>query len=147
MAVQNKMLPVHPGEILDLEFFQPLGLTQYRLAKSINVSPRRINEIVKGTRSVTAKSGGLRILPLPHLEKKTRPFLFSPSHRGGSAPVWCLTSYNAFFRRPGQYRHDPIRLARIGEQRWWAKINRDTHHNPLRLVRMVDKIENFARSP
>ena len=56
MAVHHKMLPIHPGEILDVEFLQPLGVTQYRLAKSINVSPRRINEIVKGTRSVTANT-------------------------------------------------------------------------------------------
>lgn len=56
MTSRKKMPPVHPGEILDVEFLQPLGLTQYRLAKSINVAPRRINEIVKGTRSVTANT-------------------------------------------------------------------------------------------
>jgi addiction module HigA family antidote len=46
--------PVHPGEILAEEFLQPLGLTQYRLAKDTSVPARRINEIVKGERSVTA---------------------------------------------------------------------------------------------
>ena len=45
---------IHPGEILSEEFLGPLGLTEYRLAKSTSVSPRRINEIVRGTRSVTA---------------------------------------------------------------------------------------------
>jgi hypothetical protein len=45
----KKMAPVHPGEILDVEFLQPMGITQYRLAKSISVSPRRINEIIKGS--------------------------------------------------------------------------------------------------
>jgi addiction module HigA family antidote len=45
---------VHPGEILLEEFLKPLGLTQYRLARDIGVPPRRINEIVHGTRAVTA---------------------------------------------------------------------------------------------
>lgn len=42
-----------PGEILLEEFLQPLGITQYRLAKDIHVSPRRINEIVHGKRAIT----------------------------------------------------------------------------------------------
>ncbi|MCP4200686.1 MAG: HigA family addiction module antidote protein [bacterium] len=46
--------PIHPGEILLEEFLKPLGLSQYRLAKGISVSPRRINEIVHGKRAVTA---------------------------------------------------------------------------------------------
>jgi addiction module HigA family antidote len=46
--------PVHPGEILAKEFLAPLGLTQYRLARETSVPPRRINEIVKGERSITA---------------------------------------------------------------------------------------------
>ena len=48
--------PVHPGEILDTEFLAPLGITQYRLAKTIGVPARRINEIVHGKRSITADS-------------------------------------------------------------------------------------------
>lgn len=48
------MPPIHPGEILDEEFLKPLRITQYRLAKAINVPPRRINEIIHGTRSITA---------------------------------------------------------------------------------------------
>ncbi len=52
----KKMAPVHPGEILDVEFLQAMGITQYRLAKGISVSPRRINEIIKGSRSVTANT-------------------------------------------------------------------------------------------
>lgn len=47
---------VHPGEILSEEFLGPLGISQYRLAKEIGVSPRRINEIVHGTRAVSADS-------------------------------------------------------------------------------------------
>lgn len=50
----RKIPPIHPGEILKEEFLDPMGITQYRLAKDINVSPRRINEIVHCKRSVTA---------------------------------------------------------------------------------------------
>ena len=50
----KKMKPIHPGEILMEEFLKGFGISQYRLAKDINVPPRRINEIVKGKRSVTA---------------------------------------------------------------------------------------------
>jgi addiction module HigA family antidote len=46
--------PVHPGEILLEEFLRPMGISQYRLAKAISVPARRINEIVHGTRSITA---------------------------------------------------------------------------------------------
>ena len=48
------MPPVHPGEILMKEFLEPMGITQYRLAKDISVVPRRINEIVHGKRAITA---------------------------------------------------------------------------------------------
>jgi len=46
--------PIHPGEILLAEFLEPLGVSQYRLAKDIGVTPRRINEIVHGRRAITA---------------------------------------------------------------------------------------------
>jgi addiction module HigA family antidote len=46
--------PIHPGEILEKEFLEPLELSQYRLAKAISVPPRRINEIVHGTRGISA---------------------------------------------------------------------------------------------
>ncbi len=46
--------PITPGEVLEEEFMVPMGLSQYRVAKEIHVSPRRINEIVKGKRSITA---------------------------------------------------------------------------------------------
>lgn len=51
---EERMPPVHPGEILLEEFMKPFGLSQYRLAKAMNVYPRKINEIVQGKRSVTA---------------------------------------------------------------------------------------------
>ena len=50
----RKMKPIHPGEILHEEFLVPMGISQYRIAKDINVPPRRINEIVHGKRSITA---------------------------------------------------------------------------------------------
>lgn len=50
----RKLPPVHPGEVLFEEFLSPMGLSQYRLAKDINVPPRRINEIVHRTRAVSA---------------------------------------------------------------------------------------------
>src|SRR5919201_42429 len=50
----QKLAPVHPGEILLEEFLTPLGISQYRLAKDVSVPPPRINEIVRGTRAVTA---------------------------------------------------------------------------------------------
>jgi addiction module HigA family antidote len=50
----DRLPPVHPGEVLLEEFLTPLGLSQYRLAKGTGVPPRRINEIVHGTRAVTA---------------------------------------------------------------------------------------------
>ena len=48
------MPPVHPGEILLTEFLEPLELSQYQLARSIAVPPRRINEIVHGQRRISA---------------------------------------------------------------------------------------------
>ena len=54
MANPKLLAPVHPGEILFEEFLEPMEISQYRLAKDVSVPPRRINEIVHGTRSVTA---------------------------------------------------------------------------------------------
>ena len=50
----NKLKPVTPGEILLEEFLKPMGLSQYRLAKEIDVPAQRISEIVAGKRSITA---------------------------------------------------------------------------------------------
>jgi len=50
----DKMLsPIHPGEVLLEDFMKPLGLTQYRLAHDIGVTPIRISQIVNGRRSVS----------------------------------------------------------------------------------------------
>jgi addiction module HigA family antidote len=50
----NKIPAIHPGEILKEEFLDPMNISQYRLAKDINVPPRRINEIVLGKRGISA---------------------------------------------------------------------------------------------
>ncbi len=50
----ERLPPVCPGEILLEEYLKPMQISQYRLAKDISVSPRRINEIVLGKRSITA---------------------------------------------------------------------------------------------
>ena len=52
--VEEKLRPVHPGEVLLEEFLKPLKLSQNRLAIDIGVDSRRINEIVKGKRGITA---------------------------------------------------------------------------------------------
>lgn len=49
-----KLKPIHPGEILEKEFLEPLNVSQYRLAVDLGVPPRRINEIVHGLRGITA---------------------------------------------------------------------------------------------
>ena len=53
MKAKN-LAPIHPGEILMEEFLKPLGISQYKLAKDINVPARRVNEIVHGKRSISA---------------------------------------------------------------------------------------------
>lgn len=51
---KTKLPPIHPGEILETEFLEAMGLSQYRLAKDLHVPARRINEIVHGERGITA---------------------------------------------------------------------------------------------
>lgn len=52
--VGRSLPPIHPGEILLEEFLKPMAVSQYRLAKDINVDPRRVNGIVLGKRAITA---------------------------------------------------------------------------------------------
>jgi addiction module HigA family antidote len=54
MAKTERLEPVHPGEVLMEDFLKPMRLSQNRLALSIGVHPRRINEIVLGKRGITA---------------------------------------------------------------------------------------------
>ena len=50
---EQKLAPIHPGEILLEAFSRPMGISQYRLAKDVSVPARRINEIVHGTRAIS----------------------------------------------------------------------------------------------
>ncbi len=52
----EKIPPIHPGEILKEEFLDTMNISQYKLAKEINVPARRINEIVHKKRSITANT-------------------------------------------------------------------------------------------
>ena len=54
MTQVTEFPPIHPGEILSEEFLIPFGVTQHRLAVSLGVPPRRINEIVHGKRGISA---------------------------------------------------------------------------------------------
>lgn len=54
MTTEKRIPPTHPGEILKLDFLEPLKLSQRTLADALGVNPRRISEIVNGKRSVTA---------------------------------------------------------------------------------------------
>jgi addiction module HigA family antidote len=51
--MSHQINPIHPGEILLEEFLLPMDISQYRLAKEINVPPRRINEIVLQKRAIS----------------------------------------------------------------------------------------------
>ena len=51
--MDNTLSPIHPGEVLLEDFMKPLGLSQYRLAHDIGVTPIRISQIVNGQRAVT----------------------------------------------------------------------------------------------
>jgi addiction module HigA family antidote len=53
MSPTNKMRPIHPGEVLREEFLVPLGLSAHALALTLKVPAPRINDIVRGRRSVT----------------------------------------------------------------------------------------------
>ncbi|UNX55644.1 HigA family addiction module antitoxin [Georgenia sp. TF02-10] len=54
MTTTDKIAPIHPGEVLMKDFIEGFGITQNKLAVSIGVPPRRINEIVLGKRGITA---------------------------------------------------------------------------------------------
>ncbi len=52
--MSKKLPPIHPGEILREEFMKPLGLSSTRLARALEVTPARVNEIVRERRGITA---------------------------------------------------------------------------------------------
>jgi addiction module HigA family antidote len=51
---ENKLMPIHPGEVLLEEFLKPMNLSQNQIALAIKVPTQRINEIVRGKRRITA---------------------------------------------------------------------------------------------
>ena len=53
---KKRLPPIHPGEILQKDFLEPLEITRYRLAKDLGVDPRRIPAIVEGSRAITAET-------------------------------------------------------------------------------------------
>lgn len=70
MMNNNRLPNIHPGEILQLEFLEPLNITPYRLSKDIGVSQTRISEILSGKRSITADTA----LRLSHYFGNTAQF-------------------------------------------------------------------------
>ncbi|MEQ9403547.1 MAG: HigA family addiction module antitoxin [Cyclobacteriaceae bacterium] len=52
--IMEKLMNIHPGEILERDFLEPMGITAYRLSKSIGVQQTRISQIIKGKMSITA---------------------------------------------------------------------------------------------
>ncbi len=52
--MDEKLRPITPGELLSEEFLKPMGISQYRLAKEIDVPAQRIGQIVAGKRAITA---------------------------------------------------------------------------------------------
>jgi len=54
MALPTKRISTHPGEVLLEEYIRPMGLTQATLAKELNISTNRLNELVRGKRGITA---------------------------------------------------------------------------------------------
>ena len=57
--IPSHRVPTHPGEVLQEEFLEPLGLTQVKLAAHIGVSVQRINEIIRGKRGITPATAWL----------------------------------------------------------------------------------------
>jgi addiction module HigA family antidote len=56
MTTQRKIPATHPGDILRIEFLEPLGMSQSELARQLKVDKRRVNDVVKGRRAVTAST-------------------------------------------------------------------------------------------
>ena len=90
--------PTHPGEVLLEEFLVPLEVTQHRLAVSIGVPPRQINEIVHGKRRITADTA----LRLARFFAHLRPVLAQPS--GSLRPEIERTTSAAPSKTSSRYR-------------------------------------------
>ena len=70
IATGKRLAPIHPGEVLLHDFIEPMNLTRYRVAKSINVPQRRIDEICMGTRAISADTA-LRLARLFGMSAQT----------------------------------------------------------------------------
>lgn len=66
----KRLAPVHPGEILLHDFIEPMGLTRYKVAKSISVPQRRVDEICAGKRAITADTA-MRLARLFGMDAQT----------------------------------------------------------------------------
>jgi addiction module HigA family antidote len=97
MTTETKLTPIHPGEILNEEFLVPMGITQYRLAKTIGVDARRIHAIVRGERAITAETAWLLA-----------------SFFGNSASFW-MGLQSQYDLEIAHDRLQPERLARISK--------------------------------
>ncbi len=92
----KKHAPIHPGEVLREDFLVPLGLSEYRLANDIGVPRRRINEIVKGKRSITADTA-LRLSryfawPAEVWLRICKSAMTAKSQKPKGAPCWHASS-------------------------------------------------------
>ena len=88
----------HPGEILQKEWLEPMGLTQYALAKAIGVPPRRINEIIHGKRGISVDTAlrlaacfGTDAQSWIHLQTHYDTEAAREALRGTLARIRCLT--------------------------------------------------------
>lgn len=68
---------IHPGEILLADFMKPMGISARKLSADIDVSPSRINEVVRGTRPITADTA----LAAGHLFRHGAALLAQPADR------------------------------------------------------------------
>jgi len=74
LEMEERLPPIHPGEVLLEDFMQPFGLSQYRVAKDIGISPLRISQIVHG-------------YPLNNPGKRRSQTAYEPAFRGSATPV------------------------------------------------------------
>ena len=109
----KKLNPIHPGEILQKEFLEPMGLSQNKLAIALRVPARRINEIILKKRGITADTA----LALPALTTACRKLL------GGKEPVERQSRFDRL-----KARHETAR------QQWQAMAKNDQDKSPISVL-------------
>ena len=103
---------IHPGDILKTEFMEPLGLSSYRLAKHLHVSAPRVNDLVRGKRSITADTAMRREPTSEHrlsFGSDCRWITIFGSPRRTN--LWPRLS-------PGRRRRDSFKHCQFGACRW-----------------------------